>query len=206
VAHASVVYYDCSVVAAANELVTGSSDTYSGVMFGVAVFDDADSHTLRCYIRINGGEAASTPKESGTVAVRTLGLVTFTVPPDSFVEICTEIDAVTVSCSSVEISQIPPQEVEDLLTTLEDVVTTVEQTLPESLTNFIDNIKPGIVDPTLCPVLASLAPGAPGVDISPEGDTTIVGDPVWDCPPYGNLGPTRIPPSYVYVMTGSDHS
>jgi hypothetical protein len=47
------------------------------------------------------------------------------------------------------------------------------------------------VDPLVCPALASLAPGMPGVvDVTPDGDTTVVAyGPAWDCPPYGDLFP-----------------
>ena len=206
VAHASAVYYDCSVVAAANSVV--SPDTYTGLIVGVAV--DTASHTLRCYIRAGGTEVASTPTQGPSPVVVTEALVSFTVPQDSVAQICTELDGVTVSCSEVSVLQVPPQAVVDLLnsvlTTLGDVVTTVYDGLPESLRFFLDNVKPGNVDPLLCPILKALSPGVPGVDITPEGDTTILGEPVWDCPPYGNLGPTTIPYPYVYVMVGSDHS
>lgn len=41
------------------------------------------------------------------------------------------------------------------------------------------------VDDTVCPELASLSPGIPGVvDIDPTGDTYAGGQFVWDCPPY----------------------
>jgi hypothetical protein len=53
------------------------------------------------------------------------------------------------------------------------------------------------LDSTWCPILASLAPGIPGIiDITAEGDTyTVIShDPIGgtfevyriDCPPYGN--------------------
>jgi hypothetical protein len=43
------------------------------------------------------------------------------------------------------------------------------------------------LDAILCPILASLAPGVPGVlDIDAEGDVAIAGIPFWDCPPYGS--------------------
>lgn len=42
-----------------------------------------------------------------------------------------------------------------------------------------------VVDPIVCPVFASLAPGVPGVvDIEAEGDVALLGAPFWDCPPY----------------------
>jgi hypothetical protein len=42
-----------------------------------------------------------------------------------------------------------------------------------------------IVDPLVCPRLAALAPGVPGViDVDPTGDTYVAGTFVYDCPPY----------------------
>lgn len=42
-----------------------------------------------------------------------------------------------------------------------------------------------VVDPTACPAFAALAPGVPPVGITPEGDVSVAGSLVWDCPPYG---------------------
>jgi hypothetical protein len=43
------------------------------------------------------------------------------------------------------------------------------------------------LDGTVCPRLAALAPGVPGViDIDPTGDTSVAGAPFWDCPPYAS--------------------
>jgi hypothetical protein len=46
----------------------------------------------------------------------------------------------------------------------------------------------GAVDPTLCPILASRSPGLFGgvVQITPTGDTYVLGNFFWDCPPYGS--------------------
>jgi hypothetical protein len=42
-------------------------------------------------------------------------------------------------------------------------------------------------DPTTCPILASLSPGVPGVvDIDSTGDVSVLGEWVWDCPPYSD--------------------
>jgi hypothetical protein len=41
-------------------------------------------------------------------------------------------------------------------------------------------------DTLACPLLAGAAPGVPGtVDVDPAGDTSVAGEPFWDCPPYG---------------------
>lgn len=42
-----------------------------------------------------------------------------------------------------------------------------------------------LLDPLICSVLVELAPGVPGiVDIMSDGDVYIVGEFIWDCPPY----------------------
>jgi hypothetical protein len=166
IAHAAVVRSGCGFDTIAQETATGGQDTFTGGAYGYAIFDDQGTHTLRCYVTVDGGEVASTPTGSGTGVVTTAGTVTYTTSSTD-VDLCTEIDGVTTSCGDATLTQIPPQEVIDLL----------------------DSIEIGIVDPLVCPILASLSPGVPGVvDITPEGDTTLVGvGPFWDCPPYGNL-------------------
>ena len=40
-------------------------------------------------------------------------------------------------------------------------------------------------DSIVCPIFAGLAPGVPGVvDIAPDGDLTVDGRLLYDCPPY----------------------
>jgi hypothetical protein len=176
-AHAAVVRSGCGFDSLATaQDATGGQNTYNGAAYGYAVFDDQGTHTLRCYITVNGTEAASSIPNSGTGFVVTAGPVTFFAEDGALVEECTEIDGATVSCGESTNTQIPPQEVLDALSGVFDA---------------IDNAEITLIDPIVCPILASLSPGVPGVvDITPEGDTTIVGvGPFWDCPPYGNLFP-----------------
>jgi hypothetical protein len=52
---------------------------------------------------------------------------------------------------------------------------------------LIDQVIPIIdqIDPLVCTQFSALAPGIPGVvDIQPEGDIAVLGEPFWDCPPY----------------------
>ena len=45
-------------------------------------------------------------------------------------------------------------------------------------------------DQMLCPTLAGLAPGVPGVvDINLQGDVFLAGEGFFDCPPYGDVFP-----------------
>src|SRR3954468_23571433 len=76
-AHAGVVGVACGMSATAQETVTGGQDTFAGEAYGYAGFDDADTHTLRCYVTVDGSERSSTPTGSGSVVVTTEGQVTY---------------------------------------------------------------------------------------------------------------------------------
>jgi hypothetical protein len=158
-AHAALVAGGCRLVPA------GAAGPAA---VGYALFDDQGTHTLRCYVTVDGTERAGTPTASGT------GLVVLSSPIAYDAEswrsaLCTEVDGVTVLCAD----------------------------RPDAVQNTVDAIGalcdvdlclyPPWLDATLCPILSSLSPGVPGVvDIDPEGDTSVAGvGQVWDCPPYG---------------------
>jgi hypothetical protein len=194
IAHAAVVRSGCGFDSVAQETVTGGQDTFTGGAYGYAVFDDQGTHTLRCYVTVDGVEQATTPTQSGTAFVATAGQVTYNAAEGATVDLCTEIDGATVSCGPADEQQIPPQEVIDLINQVFDILITVAETVDGVLAPvyaIIDGIERDVIDPQVCPLLAAAAPGIPGViDITPEGDTTIaVLGPFWDCPPYGNLFP-----------------
>jgi hypothetical protein len=164
IAHAAVVRSGCGFESVSQATVTGET-TFTGTAYGYAAFDDQASHTLRCYITVDGSEQATTPTGSGTGFVHTEGTVTYSAAEGAHVEECTEINGTTVSCGTADEQQIPPQEVIDLLNTIFAAT--------------------GLIDPTICPILASLSSVSAGL-ITPEGDV-ILPDPigkVWDCPPY----------------------
>jgi hypothetical protein len=177
IAHAAVIRSGCGFNAGSQETVTGPG-TFTGVAYGYAVFDDQGSHTLRCYVTVDGAEQNSTGTSVGRTFVATEGTVSYHADEGASVDLCTEIDGVTVFCGGADESQIPPQEAIDLLDT---VFATIDSTLLQIEEQL---------DPLICPVLA-IVRGIPGViDINDEGDTTVIGlGPVYDCPPYGNLFP-----------------
>jgi hypothetical protein len=166
VAHAATVAAGCSLGH------TGRAETAAA---GFAVFDDQGTHTLRCYVTVDGAEQATTPVATGTGAVVTAGPVSYDASSWSTVAVCAEVDGVTAVCDHTS-----------------DVVQGVFQVLDE-LCQVDLCIPPWGTDSVVCPILASLAPGVPGVvDINPEGDTTVVGvGAFWDCPPYGDLDGAR---------------
>jgi hypothetical protein len=167
VAHAATVRADCGFDAVAQETLTGGEDTFTGAAYGYAVFDDQDTHTLRCYVTVDGVEQSSTPTASGRTLVTTKGPVTYTAGWDTVVALCTEVDDLA---SCVASDSVPPQKVVDFIA---ELLCCDPGPFPPS-------------DSLVCPALSRLAPGVPGVvDVNSEGDVTLVGvGPFWDCPPY----------------------
>jgi hypothetical protein len=97
-AHAAVVRSGCGAVV--DEASTG---TYSGVVYTYAVFGDQGSHTIRCYVTVDGSRRASTPPQSGTGFVATVGNVSFSASASSSKDLCTEVDGTTVSCGPMTV-------------------------------------------------------------------------------------------------------
>jgi hypothetical protein len=178
VAGASVVPGECRWASVSVWTPTGDADTFRGAAYGVAGFDDQATHTLRCTVRVDGADAASTPAGSGSGFVVTAGPVVYDAGVDQVVDMCTEVDGVTTSCAeSTTVCPCIPDT--DLLRALDPVFDLLLQPGPEDM------------DTLVCPLLESLSPGVPGVvDVTPDGDTTLAGfGPFWDCPPYGDLFP-----------------
>jgi hypothetical protein len=96
-AHAAVVRSGCQSVATD---YTGSR-IFLGAASGYALFDDQGTHTLRCYVTVNGQEKSSTNLGSGTGAVTASGRIEYIAPKNADVYLCEEIDGVTVSCGDV---------------------------------------------------------------------------------------------------------
>jgi hypothetical protein len=188
-AHAAPLAAHCAYAAAAVHDGAASADSYAGVAYGYAAFDDLGPHTLRCYVTVNGVEQSpATLTAAGNALVRTAGPVSYLATDTDVVALCADVDATfpthAVTCEAVSQVPVPPTE-------LYDAVDTFLATL-WSVTDPIDYS----TDTIQCPLFAALAPGVPGVvDITPEGDVTIVGvGPFWDCPPYGDLFPPDDPP------------
>jgi hypothetical protein len=113
-AHAARVRSACGFATLAQETATGGRDTFTGVAYGYAVFDDQDTRALRCYVTVDGSEQASTPTGTGSVVVSTQGQVTYSASDGSNVALCTEIDGVTIECGAATGEEVPSQEVVDV--------------------------------------------------------------------------------------------
>jgi hypothetical protein len=189
VAQAAVVRSDCRIGATAQDTLTGQ-DTFTGAGYGYALFDDQGSHTVRCYVTVDGVEQATTPTGSGSVFVHTEGQVTYSAAEGSTVEVCTEIDGATVSCATASTTTLPPQEVQDLAAQFFQLLNSLLCARRQARSECPPyTVHAGVLDPTvsgvICPILRSWYPGIPGVvDIGWDGDTTIQPfGPRWDCPP-----------------------
>jgi hypothetical protein len=177
VAGAAVVRAECGFQTVAQETLTGGQDRFTGAAYGQLMSDDRATHTLRCYVTVDGVERASTPTATGTGVVVAAGRVTFDAPELAVVALCTEADGVTTLCR-----------------TEQDPCTDDCGPNP-ALIDLVNDAVAAFADPVVCPLLAALSPGVPGVaDVTPDGDTTVVGvGLLWDCPPYGDLYPPSQP-------------
>jgi hypothetical protein len=173
VAHAAIVEAKCY------RFVAVDSEERHGFTAGYALFDDSATHSLRCEVRLNGVVQASSIEATGEGFITTEGTVDYFAEAGAFEEICVVIDNRDYSCESTAPGQSLPQEVTDAIDRIFVIIAGLERT----------------ADTLICPVLGTLSPGIAGViDITPEGDATIIGfGPFWDCPPYGNLFPPAPP-------------
>jgi hypothetical protein len=224
-AHASVVPSACAFITTTQPDVTG---TVSGVVYGYAAFDDTGTHTLRCYVTVNGGPTgASSPTRFGGTFLATAGQVTYTAGADDVVDVCSVLDGLPVSCTTPNETIPPPDFVCAVASGCEDSRALICIAALSGCNNDYDalvcvagtgcndgdatvcvaddgcnnenapvciavtgcnNSLLSALDSTICPIIAALAPGVPGiVDIGPDGDVTVVGVATYDCPPYGNV-------------------
>lgn len=127
----------------------------------------------QCDVYRNGVFFQTAVTASGTGAASNAVPWTYQSDPD---------DVMTV-CTVVEVNGEPHSDCRDLTTT-----PIVPEPVQQVITFIIDTLNNEVfskIDPTICPFLATGAPGIPGViDINEEGDVSIAGDLFWDCPPY----------------------
>lgn len=179
VAHAAPQHASSCVLAAGNEptgLVT-PPDTYTGVLAGAAVgYDDGLVGTatvsISCVVKVAGNTVCIAGVYAGATVAGGLNLCQFYAADGDVVEICKHVVAnghdFGDQCAGASTTKIPPDEVWDL----------------------VYQVKSDVVDPPICPLLASLygyGLGVPGVvEIDNQGGVHVLGNRVeYDCPPYG---------------------
>lgn len=178
----------CDFRAVQQEDVTGQN--YEGVFAALAVLYSPDvaanpvAGTITCSISVNGAIAASTAA-SGTAVLATAGRATYAASDTDVVELCETVTyrdgTGTTACSAVTKDAGPPQEVWDAL-----------DAAYETGRQIVESLVKGVADPTVCPVLAGLSGEYGAVTVNPEGDVYVVGDVLWDCPPY-DIAPAPAP-------------
>ena len=156
--------YDCGFNSLQQEATTGQN--YEGAVYGVVAHPGDTNVTITCYVQVNGSPAGNPVTGSGPAGFAVAGgQVTFEATPEDFVELCavatTSHGTTAPSCTESTSTQIPPQEVLDLIN------------------SFLEQ-----VDPTICPIIALLAGNYVVIDINSEGDISINGGLFYDCPPY----------------------
>ena len=162
----------CRLVAVAQGSGTGGNATYTGATAGVAFAykpgtGELASTDLRCQVKI-GGVVVVGGGNGATNGVDTdAGQVTFSVTDTEAVEVCIALPGITTRtmCSDVLRTTSPPGEAQQL----------------------VDDGLRALGD-TLCPILKSLAPIVVSTvfALEPDGDITVLGTRVYDCPPFGS--------------------
>jgi hypothetical protein len=168
VAHADDPTFDCGFNSVQQADATGQN--YEGAVYGYVIDTDATSVSIHCYVKVNGTAVPPGVSGSGTVAAHAEGRITFTAQDTDDVQLCGDATvthgsttATFTHCDESTHTQVPPQEVIDILDAL-----------------FI-----GTIDPLLCPILQGLAGDYAGViTIGADGDLTVAGELIEDCPPY----------------------
>jgi len=124
--------HDCGFVA--QELVSGSPDTFTGVAYGSVLSYRLDEPvSIQCWLSVDGVRVAETRVGTGTAAATTHGEVTYTARRDQHVEMCTDWSAGAESGSDCPASTgpiFPPPEMYDLI---DSVVRSIEEITCEVL-------------------------------------------------------------------------
>ncbi len=167
VALADAPVYDCNFNSVQQETATGQN--YEGAAWGFAVHAEGGPVSIRCFITVNGTEVTSTPTGTGSGAATTQGRVTFAATETDVVVLWAEVTTVHGTTSTpyqTTNTQIPPQEVIDVLNAVFDT--------------FADVSKPA--DAVIC--LGLKTAGVPGVINAATGTTGIYMDAddcdLWD--------------------------
>ncbi len=148
---------------------------WSGVLYSATLLyssgspgDNPVSATVTCTLLVNG-QPRGVGTFAGTVVVAGAKRLSFFTAPYDHVQLCETVDFTS----------------NDTPTHTECQEPTTSTVLPNPLWDALDaavDLVQELVDPALCPLLAGLAPGGPGVvDVGTEGDVAVAGVPVWDC-------------------------
>lgn len=162
----------CRLVAfAQNAGAGGGNATYTGVMSGTAVVFEPSTNELspvdlHCQVKVGGVIVHGGGNGPTNGVDQDAGQVTFTATDTQPVEVCIALPGITGStmCAPTNRTTTPPGEAQNLVGDLQR-----------------------LVNDAICPVLKSLAPIVVSTvfELEPDGDVKVLGNRVYDCPPYG---------------------
>jgi hypothetical protein len=169
----------------------GGQNQWTGEIDTVVVATDWNgipmlaSVDVECELLVNGVSQGVVLSASGTTVAASAGPFSYTAQEGDVVTLCDHVRVdwhTTTQCHDAVNTPLIPQPVVDVLDLLLDTTGQV--------VDLVNEISIQAIDPILCPVLAALAPGVPGiVDIDgDDGDVYVLGAIFWDCPPYGDGG------------------
>ena len=186
--HASHESVDCRLVAVAETTLTGHARTFTGIAAGYVVGGVGEAVSIRCGVYVDGTLVFPIPgPSSGTTAAVFAGQVTYDAEPTQTVELCAEWTAGSESgttCFPVQRETVSPNDVVDEATApIVDAVGALLDPVVCLATNTVDDVQD--------------VRGA--IDIEDDGDVTVLGVPVWDCPPKDQPD-TDVPVGPVTVM------
>jgi hypothetical protein len=174
-----------------DEQATATNGQFQGVEYVLAFSQEAagtpSTATVSCWIDVNGVEQPGTRiTATGNGAIAGQAQISYSAVDGDAVNQCQQVTFadgstwtasdgnVGTDCPAATQVTIPPQAVIDAINTVIDAV---------------NGVLIADVDPTICPVLVSLAGNYGPVTIAADGDVTV-NDPlglvgkVYDCPPY----------------------
>ena len=151
---------------------TATGQNFEGVAYGYATDLDGGTVSIRCYVTVNGvpASAGSTPTGTGTGLATTAGPISFEAADGADVRLCTEVNGVTTECNPSTNTQIPPQEVVDLIA---------------DATSGLDPIICGILQTLGIPAIINSTTAITGWSMDADDcDLYYMGDRVIDFVPY----------------------
>ena len=197
-ASANHLQVNCRFNAVTQATATGQ-DTWEGAAEGYIVGDAGESVAVRCIVRVNGAIRAQTDWGTGSTFATTAGRVTYTRTLTEVTQLCAQYTsshggtqtAPHEVCFGTTTTQIPPQEVYDLvIDPLFDILIGIEEEINNITQPYEEEI-----DRQFCDELAALndVVNGPVVDVRPGtadangnrgGDVYINNILFWDCPGY----------------------
>lgn len=187
-ARAEHATFDCRFVAVAEQTLTGGDENYVGYAVGYISSDAGEPVSIRCVVANEFNVILSgSPTGTGTGVAVTAGPVAFSPVPTAVVQLCAE----WLAGSEAGWTCFPTTRVD---------LPSGSDALVEQATGAVD----ALAGPVVCP-LTNLVDGIVDVrgaiDIEEDGDVTVLGIPIVDCPPEDQPG-TDLPGGRVSVIFG----